>query len=192
MDGSKYLGVTVTDNFSCEETLSTAPDKSKTLHTFRLKISLGVCISCEGPLSTSTWTSPAQGSLLCVHRRYISYTRTRHIDGPRAWLGKPSGQMPDFQTQHPLQSASYLSLVDIDKRAYLKPGDSRTRSTQDFTRSTLRMMSITTHSSLEQSGNGTEYQTAWPHRPPGWLPCHPVHQARPSLNHDQLPHSSHL
>ena len=68
---------------------------------------------------------------------------------------------------------AHHGLVDIDKATYLKPGDSRTRSHIGFTRSTLRMRSITTPSSPEQSGNGTDYQTVSPQSPP-WMASVPA------------------
>ena len=83
---------------------------------------------------------------------------------------------------------AHHGLVDIDKATNLIPGDSRTRSHTGF------YQEHTVHEVYHNSFPGMEQTTKQCHLSAhrGWLPCLPVHQARPSLNHDQLPLSSYL
>ena len=83
--------------------------------------------------------------------------------------------------------------VDIDKATYLKTGDIRTRSHTGFYQE---------HTAHEVYHNSFFPRTIreWNRLPNSVtsaptverLPCLPVQQAMPSLNHDQLPYSSYL
>ena len=111
----------------------------------------GVCISC-------ITKAPEQVQRLAA--RYVHNDYTCHTTG--CVTDMPSGQMPYFQTLEAVQNPSWFSrIVDIDKTAYLKPGDNHTRShTGFFIKNTPSMRSTTTRSSQEQPRNVTDYQTA--------------------------------
>ena len=189
VDGSKYLGVTVTDNLSWSKHVS---DKAGKAHRF-LGFLRRNFKHCSRQVKAATYTSVVRPvleyaapvwdpyrqadikALEQVQRRAARYVYNDYTSRT-PWcvtemvkeLGWESLQDRRQISRLSLLYKAHHGLVDIDKATYLNQVTATQEATQDSTRNTLRMRSITTPSSPEQSGIGTEYQTVSPQCPP-WM-----------------------
>ena len=154
VDGSKYLGVTVTDNLSWSKHVSDTASKAHcSLGFLRRNFK-----HCSRQVKAATYTSVVRPVLEYAAPVWDPYRQAdiksreqvpsakqlamctitihrAHLDASQRWSTSLAGKAyrtdarsPDsaFSTKH------IHSLVDIDKATYLKPGDSRTRSHTGF------------------------------------------------------------
>ena len=153
VDGSKYLGVTVTDNLSWSKHVS---DKAGKAHRF-LGFLRRNFKHCSRQVKAATYTSVVRPvleyaapvwdpyrqadikALEQVQRRaaryvYNDYTsrKSRCVTEMVKELGWESLQDRRQISRLSLLYKAHHGLVDIDKATYLKPGDSRTRSHTGF------------------------------------------------------------
>ena len=131
VDGSKYLGVTVTDNLSWSRHVSdTAGKAQRSLGFLRRnfkhcsrQVKAATFTSVVRPVleyASPMWDPYRQADIKALEQvqrreaRYVYNDYTSRTPGcvrhsQRAWMGKPSGQTPDFKTLFTVQKPSWFS-----------------------------------------------------------------------------------
>ena len=216
VDGSTYmyLGVTVTDNPAWSKPISDTAGKAHRSLGFPRRnfkhcsrqVKAATYTSVVRPVleyAAPVWDPCRQADIKALEQvqrraaRYVYNDYTSRTPGCVAEMVNELG-WESLQDRRQISRLSLLykahhGLVDINKANYLKPADSRTRSHTGF------YQEHTAHEVYHNSffprtvrewNRLPNSVTSVPNR--GWLPCLPVHQTRPSLNHDQLPFSSYL